>query len=139
MANEGLDPGVKPADFLAHFFQEVSHKKVMVVGDVILDEYVVGEVKRISPEAPVPVVDFLTRSFVCGGAANVAANIAALGGGAIVAGVVGDDEAANHLELAIANAGVCHEDLISDRERPTTVKLRIVAHERQIVRLDREA
>jgi rfaE bifunctional protein kinase chain/domain len=118
--------------------REATAKTVLVLGDVILDEYVSGDVRRISPEAPVPVVDFRSRSFVAGGAANVAANIAALGCRALVAGVVGRDEPAEQLQAALKKAGVDAGALLSDDARPTTVKLRILAHSQQIVRLDRE-
>ncbi len=115
-----------------------SGKTVLVLGDVILDEYVTGDINRISPEAPVPVVELRSRSYVPGGAGNVAANIAAIGGRALVAGVVGADSDAQHLRDALAKAGVHADSLLVDTERPTTVKLRLLAHNQQIVRLDRE-
>jgi D-glycero-beta-D-manno-heptose-7-phosphate kinase len=119
-------------------FQRLASKSVLVVGDAIVDEYVTGEVNRISPEAPVPVVEFRSRAFVPGGAANVAANIAALGGRALLCGVVGTDVAADELRAALERNGVRATGLVPDQDRPTTVKLRILAHGQQIVRLDRE-
>ncbi|HEY7707476.1 MAG TPA: D-glycero-beta-D-manno-heptose-7-phosphate kinase [Gaiellaceae bacterium] len=110
---------------------------VLVVGDVMLDEYVWGEVRRVSPEAPVPVVDVRTRTYVPGGAANVAAGVVALGGKAWLAGVVGDDDAARLLGEALAETGV-EAGLTVDPSRPTTTKTRIVAQSQQVVRTDSE-
>jgi D-beta-D-heptose 7-phosphate kinase/D-beta-D-heptose 1-phosphate adenosyltransferase len=118
--------------------REAAGKTVLVLGDAILDEYIAGDVKRISPEAPVPVVDFHSRSYVPGGAANVAANIAALGCRALVGGVVGADSDAQHLRDALERVGVPADWLLVDTERPTTLKQRLLAHNQQIVRLDRE-
>ena len=113
-------------------------KTILVVGDVILDEYVSGDVKRISPEAPVPIVEFRARVHVAGGAANVAANIAALGCHPGLAGIIGADGDGEHLCAALEKAGVKSDGLLHDTQRPTTVKLRILAQNQQIVRLDRE-
>jgi D-beta-D-heptose 7-phosphate kinase/D-beta-D-heptose 1-phosphate adenosyltransferase len=110
---------------------------VLVLGDVMLDEFLWGRVARISPEAPVPVVEVSRQSFHLGGAANVAANLRALGGGAVLAGVVGDDGAADRLREALAAAGI-EARLVVDPSRPTTLKTRIVAHSQQVVRADRE-
>jgi D-beta-D-heptose 7-phosphate kinase/D-beta-D-heptose 1-phosphate adenosyltransferase len=111
---------------------------VVVVGDVMLDEYVWGVVKRISPEAPVPVVEVQSRSHAAGGAANVAAGIIALDGQAFLGGVVGEDEAARGLRDALAAAGVDASDLVVDGSRPTTSKTRVIAHSQQVVRTDYE-
>jgi rfaE bifunctional protein kinase chain/domain len=110
--------------------------RALVVGDVMLDEYVWGEVTRISPEAPVPIVDLRGRSQAAGGAANTAAGIAALGGVAVLVGLVGDDGAGRDLAERLAAAGVAAR-LVSGR-RPTTVKTRIIAHSQQVVRIDAE-
>jgi rfaE bifunctional protein kinase chain/domain len=125
-------------DSFERILREATAKTVLVLGDVILDEYVTGEVRRISPEAPVPVVDFRSRFFVAGGAANVAANVAALGCRALVAGVVGRDDEAQQLKTALAKTGVDATALLPDGTRPTSVKMRILAQNQQIVRLDRE-
>jgi D-glycero-beta-D-manno-heptose-7-phosphate kinase len=125
-------------DSFERILREATANTVVVLGDVILDEYVSGDVRRISPEAPVPVVDFRTRWYVAGGAANVAANIAALGCRALVAGVVGADEEAQQLQAALAKIGVDASALLADDSRPTTVKMRILAQNQQIARLDRE-
>lgn len=110
---------------------------VLVVGDVMLDEYIWGEVRRVSPEAPVPVVEIRKRTYVPGGAANVASGVAGLGGAARLAGVVGDDAAAGLLRETLDEAGV-ETGLAVDPSRPTTTKTRIVAQSQQVIRADSE-
>jgi D-beta-D-heptose 7-phosphate kinase/D-beta-D-heptose 1-phosphate adenosyltransferase len=114
-------------------------RRVLVLGDVMLDEYVWGTVSRISPEAPVPVVAVRAESLKIGGAGNVAANIAALGGQADLCGVVGTDAAAERLTHELAQAGVKADGLIADTTRPTTIKSRVVAGSQHVVRFDRES
>jgi D-beta-D-heptose 7-phosphate kinase/D-beta-D-heptose 1-phosphate adenosyltransferase len=104
----------------------------------MLDEFVWGRVSRISPEAPVPVVQVTGQSFHVGGAGNVAANVRSLGGGAVLAGVVGRDAAAERVRAALAAAGVEARLVALPEDRPTTLKTRIVAHGQQVVRADRE-
>jgi D-glycero-beta-D-manno-heptose-7-phosphate kinase len=115
-------------------------RSVVVYGDVMLDEFVWGDVTRISPEAPVPVVDIRRESVHLGGAANVLANLRALGVRADVVGVVGDDRAGERVRAELRGAGALHgaENLILDAGRPTTVKTRIIAHSQLVVRADRE-
>jgi D-beta-D-heptose 7-phosphate kinase/D-beta-D-heptose 1-phosphate adenosyltransferase len=113
-------------------------KRVLVIGDIMLDEYIWGEVRRISPEAPVPVVEMSRRTYVPGGASNTAANVAALGGQPYLLGVVGEDYHANCLREALTRSGIDHLDLCVDETRVTTTKTRIVAHSQQVVRLDCE-
>jgi D-beta-D-heptose 7-phosphate kinase/D-beta-D-heptose 1-phosphate adenosyltransferase len=113
--------------------------RVLVLGDVMVDEYVWGTVSRISPEAPVPVVAVRSESLKIGGAGNVAANIAALGGRAEIVGVVGTDAAAERLTHELERAGVKTNGLIVDGSRPTTVKSRVVAGSQHVVRFDRES
>ena len=113
-------------------------KKILVVGDVMLDEYVWGAVDRISPEAPVPVVKVQRRSHACGGAANVAANVASLQGRAFVAGVVGGDRQGRRLREMLAELGVDAEGLVTVDDRLTSSKLRVIAHSQQVVRVDSE-
>lgn len=111
---------------------------MLAIGDVMLDEYIWGEVQRISPEAPVPVVEVRGRSYAPGGAANVAAGVVALGGSAFLGGVTGDDPAAAALRETLSSAGVQTGGLVVDRTRPTTSKTRIIAQAQQVVRTDHE-
>ncbi len=113
-------------------------RRVLVLGDVMLDEFVWGRVGRISPEAPVPVVLVSSQSFHLGGAGNVAANVRSLGGEAVLAGAVGKDAAAGRVREALVAAGVEPRLVALGAGRPTTVKTRIVAHSQQVVRADRE-
>ncbi len=113
-------------------------KRVLVVGDVMLDEFLWGKVARISPEAPVPVVEVTGQSFHLGGAGNVASNVRSLGGIAVLAGVIGDDAAGSRVQEELAAAGVEASLAVSHSGRPTTVKTRIIAHHQQVVRADRE-
>jgi D-glycero-beta-D-manno-heptose-7-phosphate kinase len=117
---------------------EFSKVKILVIGDLILDEFVWGEVSRISPEAPVPVVWVKSESFMPGGAANVANNIASLGAKVYIAGVVGTDERAGILKEGLLEKGINIDGVVSDDSRPTTLKTRVVAHHQQVVRIDRE-
>lgn len=112
-------------------------RRVLVVGDVMLDEFVWGRVARISPEAPVPVVEVQRQTDHLGGAANVAGNVCALGGQATLVGVVGPDDAARRVAGLLAAQGI-EAALVEDEQRPTTLKTRIVAHHQQVVRADRE-
>ena len=113
-------------------------RRVLVVGDVMLDEYVWGRVSRISPEAPVMVVDAERHTFVPGGAANVVNNLCALGARAAIAGVVGEDSAGQTLREKLEEEGADVGALIATADRPTTLKTRIIAHSQQVVRVDHE-
>ncbi len=113
--------------------------RIMVLGDIMLDRYLWGNVDRISPEAPVPVVSITRESNNLGGAANVAANVRALGADVMLLGVIGDDMMAEMLRNNLADGDLKTSGLLTDRERPTTVKTRIVAHNQQVVRIDRES
>ena len=117
---------------------ELKGARVLVVGDLMLDEYVWGEVHRISPEAPVPVVEVSRRTLQAGGAANAAAGVVALEGEARVVGVVGDDTGGAALREAMRETGVNQECVILDSARPTTTKVRVIAHSQQVVRTDSE-
>src|ERR1044072_1010024 len=112
--------------------------RVLVVGDLILDEFIWGNVSRISPEAPVPVVWVDRENFMPGGASNVANNIRALGGEVFLAGVVGDDARAEMLQSLLRKKGVHCDGIVADPSRPTTQKTRVIAHHQQVVRIDRE-
>ena len=113
-------------------------KKVLVIGDLMLDRYVYGTVSRISPEAPVPVVLVTGDRVSPGGAANVALNVQVLGGQAIVAGVVGKDSSGMELMEVLSSAGICTEGIVVCEGARTTVKTRVVAERQQVVRVDRE-
>jgi len=112
--------------------------RLLVVGDVMLDHFIWGTVGRISPEAPVPVVEFQRESFMPGGAANVARNLAALRARADLFGVVGRDPAGRQLRRLLDAQGIGCHGLLQAARRPTSVKTRIVAHTQQVVRVDRE-
>ncbi len=129
-----MTPIDSPADLLPRF----AGCPVLVVGDLMLDEFVWGSVTRISPEAPVPVVEVSRRSFVPGGAANTAANIGSLGGTPVVAGLVGDDPAGTRVAELLAAGGVDVGPVVRDPARPTTTKTRVIAHNQQVVRIDHE-
>ena len=123
---------------LKAIIQKFPKARVLVLGDLILDEFIWGKVERISPEAPVPVVLVNSESFMPGGATNVASNIASLGGIALICGIAGDDKAGRTLDLELRKRGVDTSGIIVDAHRPTTVKTRIIAHHQQVVRVDRE-
>ena len=112
--------------------------RLLVVGDVVLDEYLWGEVDRVSPEAPVPVVHVRRESVVLGGAGNVVRNVVALGGGCSFCSVVGDDTAARRVTEALEKLGVDVSGLVAEPGRPTTRKTRVFARSQQVVRFDRE-
>lgn len=111
---------------------------VAVIGDVMLDRYWWGSVSRISPEAPVPVVKIERMTLAAGGAANVAANIAAYGANCILVGVVGDDDAASQIRQVLKECGISDQYLVTAAGRPSTVKTRLVAHSQQVARIDQE-
>ena len=115
----------------------VGRARVLVVGDVMLDRYWFGEVERISPEAPVPVVHVAKREDRLGGAANVARNIVSLGAQATLVGVVGQDEAATQVRHLLKEAGIATH-LVSDPVHPTTLKMRVLGRQQQLLRIDFE-
>lgn len=125
-------------DRLLHLIQRMQRSRVVVIGDIMLDRYLVGDTDRLSPEAPVPVVIVRERHAALGGAANVAANVVALGAHCLLVGVVGDDAdgAAIRQELAVCRLEDRH--VLTIAGRPTTSKTRIVARTQQIVRIDDE-
>ncbi len=115
-----------------------SSARVLVVGDVMLDRYLMGEVRRISPEAPVPVVRVARHRRALGGAANVAAGVRALGGACRLVGAVGRDRAAAVARRLLNRRGIDPDDLVGAPDRPTTVKTRVLARQQQMLRIDRE-
>ncbi len=120
--------------------QAIRQRRVLVLGDVMLDEFVWGEVTRISPEAPVPVVDIQRESVNLGGAANVLANLVAIGANALVIGVTGSDNGGERLRAALRQSSSLQSDdfMVIDKTRPSTIKTRIIAHSQLVVRADRE-
>lgn len=123
-------------DELLNSFQR---KTIAVIGDVMLDRYFWGNVSRISPEAPVSIVDVESESARLGGAANVAHNIQSLGGKALLVGVVGNDSSGDLLLQIMKEQGFATDGIARDASRPTTVKTRIIAHSQHVVRIDRES
>ena len=115
-----------------------SGQKILVAGDIILDRFIHGTVTRISPEAPIPVVEVSEEKLLPGGAANVARNIQALGGQALLFGAIGDDQGGDTLLQVLRQFGIPSQGLVEVPGRVTTVKSRIIAHHQQVVRVDRE-
>ncbi len=118
--------------------EALTGRHVVVVGDVMLDEFARGDVRRISPEAPVPVLEVMSRSHALGGAANAAANVASLGGKSTLIGLVGDDLGAGIVGSMLEGLQITSR-LVRDPSRPTTHKTRLVARGQQIVRIDQES
>ncbi|MEE9441193.1 MAG: D-glycero-beta-D-manno-heptose-7-phosphate kinase [candidate division Zixibacteria bacterium] len=116
----------------------IGGNEIAVIGDVMLDEYLWGEVERISPEAPVPVVQINRESSSPGGAANVAANIIGLEDKPLLIGIVGNDSPASILDWLLREQGIDTAGLVTNPQRPTTIKTRIIAHNQQVVRADKE-
>jgi len=123
---------------LSGYISKFKSTGLLVVGDIMLDHFIWGKVTRISPEAPVPVVDIKNESVLLGGAANVLNNIISLGGKAHICGVIGHDEMGRRLfhELRLLNVDTA--GIVVEEGRPTTIKTRVVAHSQQVVRFDRE-
>ncbi len=128
-------PSTSFEEILAQFPQ----RKILVLGDIMVDEYIWGVVSRISPEAPVPVVEVEDENIRLGGAANVVANIRALRGQADLVGVAGGDSMAERLLHEIEQIGVKLDGIVVDRSRKTTIKTRVVAGSQHVVRFDRES
>jgi rfaE bifunctional protein kinase chain/domain len=129
--------GLTHREFILSHLPRFQERKILVIGDLGLDEYVEGDVRRISPEAPVPVVEVGRSEQRLGLSGNVAQNITSLGGKAVLLSVVGDDEASNSLRQMLRAAKV-EADLVVDSQRPTTRKLRVMAQHHHIVRVDYE-
>ncbi|MBM4175235.1 MAG: D-glycero-beta-D-manno-heptose-7-phosphate kinase [Ignavibacteria bacterium] len=119
-------------------FKGLNDKKIAVIGDLMLDVYIWGKVGRISPEAPVPVVDVEEESYRFGGAANVGLNIKSLGGIPLLIGVIGYDREASIFDSLLEENDFIKDGIFVDEERPTTVKTRIIAHSQHVVRIDKE-
>lgn len=123
---------------LREISRRLPQARVLVVGDFILDEFIWGSVSRISPEAPVPVVNVNRESFLPGGSLNVANNLRSLGGTVFPCGVVGRDLEGRLLTRRMRQMGIDTGGVVTDAARPTTIKTRVIAHSQQMVRFDRE-
>ncbi|MHB8483304.1 MAG: D-glycero-beta-D-manno-heptose-7-phosphate kinase [Nitrospiria bacterium] len=123
---------------LSSYVKDFSHSRILVVGDLMLDHYIWGTVKRISPEAPVPVVNVTSESMLLGGAANVCHNILSLGGKSDIGGVIGQDSSGEWISKRLADINVGGQGVIQEEGRPTTRKTRVIAHSQQVVRFDHE-
>src|SRR3989454_1560470 len=134
MANPIANSAVR----LKRLIPRLRGKRIGVLGDIMLDRYLWGTATRLSPEAAVPVVDFVEQSECLGGAGNVAANIAALGAKAEAFGAAGNDEPGRALQKCLRAAGIADKGIIADSKRLTTVKTRIIARHQQVVRVDHE-
>lgn len=125
-------------DKLSFIFNQMKTKTIMVIGDIMLDHYIWGKVERISPEAPVPIVNVYEEALKLGGAGNVANNLKSLGASLVLSGTIGTDPQSHSLLNALWDAGISTDHIITDSYRGTIVKTRIIAHTQQVVRLDRE-
>ena len=124
---------------LKEYIDRFPQTRVFVIGDIIMDEYVWGDAKRISPEAPVPVVEVRRETKMLGGAANVVNNIATLGAKPILCGVIGEDQTGREILEKIKETGLLTDGIVIEQKRPTSIKTRVVAEGQQIVRFDRES
>jgi D-glycero-beta-D-manno-heptose-7-phosphate kinase len=119
-------------------FEDFNRLKVLIVGDVMIDAYILGKVDRISPEAPVPVVSVTGKEHRLGGAANVALNIKSLGAAPFICSVIGEDEGGVEIKKLFADAGINHTGLVASAHRPTTIKTRVIGNNAQMLRIDEE-
>jgi len=126
------------ADTLRTYVDRFADARLMVVGDIIMDEFLWGEVSRISPEAPVPVVHVNRETRMLGGAANVIRNVAKLGANPLLCGVIGKDKAGEEILSELRRMGLSTDGLVVETGRPTSIKTRVVAQHQQVVRFDRE-
>lgn len=123
---------------VSHFIQTFSSKNVLVIGDAMLDAYMWGEIERMSPEAPIPVVDILKREKRLGGAANVALNLKSLGTNPVLLTLTGCDRKSEEFIELMHDAGLNTSGVIQDSQRKTTQKTRIIAHDKHVLRVDEE-
>jgi D-glycero-beta-D-manno-heptose-7-phosphate kinase len=124
---------------IPQIFESFRNVSVLIIGDVMLDSYIWGVVERISPEAPVPIINVRKKDFRLGGAANVALNIHALGGRPILCALIGDDDDGKKLMQRLDDKGISKEGIVISRDRPTTVKTRVIASHQHVVRVDEES
>lgn len=123
---------------LISLFDSFRGKRILVVGDLMLDSYIIGNVSRISPEAPVPVLDKTSAEFRLGGAGNVALNLASLGATPIIASVIGKDTSGSKILDILKDSGASCSCIVETSTRKTTVKTRVVANKQQVIRIDEE-
>lgn len=121
-----------------NYFQSIHGQEILVIGDIMLDEYIEGEVSRISPEAPVPVVNIRNRKKCLGGAANVALNLRAMGATPILCGILGDDPKGYDFLCIAEQHGLPVDGILRSEQRPTTTKIRIIGNKMQLLRVDEE-
>ena len=124
---------------IIELFNSFNNKKILIIGDVMIDAYVWGKVKRISPEAPVPVLNSQKKENRLGGAANVANNIIHLGANPIPIGIIGSDQHGEIFKELMQKEGITSEAIFEVSDRPTTTKVRVIADNQHIVRIDKEA
>ncbi len=125
-------------DRLSKILDDFKDKKILIIGDIMLDKYVLGEVSRISPEAPVQIIDVIKENYVPGGAANVANNIVALDGNTFITGVIGQDEAGSILNSELEKRSINTKGIVVDPKKPTIQKVRIIGKNQQLLRIDYE-
>ncbi len=123
---------------IENYFQSICGQEILVIGDVMLDEYIEGEVSRISPEAPVPVVNIKNRKKCLGGAANVALNLHAMGAMPVLCGIIGEDAKGYDFLRHMTYNNLPQEGIVRSEERPTTTKIRIIGNKMQLLRVDEE-
>ena len=123
---------------MEQIIKDFKNLNILIIGDVMLDRFIFGEVERISPEAPVPVVRVISEKATLGGAANVLNNVISLGGNAEICGVIGYDPFSESIISILKKKNLSTEGIILEKGRPTIVKTRVIGHKQQIVRVDRE-
>lgn len=126
------------ANSLSEIFNAFANHKVLVIGDVMIDSYLTGKVDRISPEAPVPIISAIEQENRLGGAANVALNVQALGAEPVLCAVVGNDDKAEILKALLKERNITSEGILTDSDRITTIKTRIISGRQHLMRVDRE-
>ncbi len=124
---------------IAQIFDSFAKLRVLIIGDVMLDSYIWGAVERISPEAPVPVINVKKKDFRLGGAANVALNVSSLGAEPVLCALIGNDDDGKKLIQRIEERGISKEGIVTSNDRPTTVKTRVIASHQHVVRVDEES
>ncbi len=133
-----IPEGVNMKSKCLNYIQKFPKSKILVIGDVMVDKFIYGTVSRISPEAPVPVVEITKETYLPGGAGNVSNNISSLGAKVFLVGIVGDDEEGYRLIDHLKSLQINTEGIFVDQDRPTTIKTRVIAHHQQVVRFDKE-